>query len=132
MILHQGWETRLQGANVRAPTRLRFVMCFLPADLRAACRAERSSSASQHVAAVPAPGAILVAAHPARIRTLGPLVPPVVPLVGIEAAVGVIVAIIVVAAVAVSQRRRRDAPVDVAPTVGITALVTRLGQSCDP
>src|SRR5205823_7659441 len=61
------------------------------------CRAERASSARQDVAAVPAPGAILVAAHPARIRALGPLVPPVVPFVGIEAAVGVIIAIIVVA-----------------------------------
>src|SRR5947209_1577775 len=58
----------------------------------------RHLSAGQHIAAVPLPRAVAVAGHPSRECPLRPLVPPIVPLVGIEAAVGVVVAVIVVAA----------------------------------
>src|SRR5438270_13047013 len=71
-------------------------------------RARRARLASQDVAAIPSPGAVIVAGHPARESALGALVPPIVPLVGIETAIAVEVAIIVVAAV-VCQRRRRHA-----------------------
>ena len=53
---------------------------------------------------MPAPGTIRVASHPPGVGAIRPIVPPVVPLAGIEAAIAVEIAIVIVPGIAVCSR----------------------------
>src|SRR5437763_238882 len=72
----------------------------------------RASSAGQHIAAIPAPRAIRIATHPPGVGAIRPIVPPVVPLVRIEGAVAIEIAIAVISEIGVGVSQT---PVDTHP-----------------